>query len=208
MVRRCKSIRAHFRTGYVESAYADADRTANTRSPSTRAASTLCPTAHAATSTTQPIATEPGLVHRWCAGNRMTAMVETPSPTPPPLSDLATLHALPISERPRKTWAQFSNGVAFGFVFNLGCVLINVAQFLLLLPLKALCFVPFGRRLYDVGIRRSKGAFGTLLGEGSERSILPRTHTPLRPPPLLGVPSGAVSRRLFVCGDRLRKRCV
>lgn len=109
----------------------------------------------------------------------MTAIVETPSPTPPPLSDQATLHALPISERPRKTWAQFSNGVAFGFVFNLGCVLINAAQFLLLFPLKALCFVPFGRRVYDTGIRRSKGAFGTLLGERVPKVPFFQTHTPL-----------------------------
>lgn len=105
----------------------------------------------------------------------MTVIVESPSPSPPPLSDLATLHAIPISERPRKTWAQFSNAVAFGLVFNLGCVLINVAQFVLLLPLKALCFVPFGRRLYGAGIRRSKGAFGTLLGECFD---LPFFHPP------------------------------
>lgn len=109
----------------------------------------------------------------------MTIIAENPSPIPPPLSDLASLHALPISERPRKTWAQFFNGVAFGVVFNLGCVLINAAQFLLLLPLKVLHLVPFGRRLYDAGIRRSKGAFGTLLGEGLQfkldmSSILPR----------------------------------
>ena len=92
----------------------------------------------------------------------MTVFVESSSPIPPPPSDLAALHAVPISERPRKTWAQFANAVAFGTVFNLGCVLINVAQFVLLLPLRV---VPFGRRLYDGGIRRSKGAFGTLLGE-------------------------------------------
>jgi len=60
-------------------------------------------------------------------------------------------------------------------VFNLGCVLINAAQFVLLLPLRVLHLLPFGRRLYDAGIRRSKGAFGTLLGEvyGSARSPPP-----------------------------------
>ena len=94
----------------------------------------------------------------------MTFFVESPSPIPPPASDLATLHALPISERPRRTWAQSSNAVAFGVVFILGCVLINVAQFVLL-PLRVLHLFPFGRRLYDGAIRRSKGAFGTLLGE-------------------------------------------
>ena len=95
----------------------------------------------------------------------MAVFVESPSPIPPPLSDLAALHTVPISERPRVTWAQFANALAVGVVFNLGCVLVNVAQFVVLLPLKVLHLVPFGRRLYDTGIRRSKGAFGTLLGE-------------------------------------------
>lgn len=103
----------------------------------------------------------------------MTVIVESPSPTPPPFLGLATLHALPISERPRKTWAQFANAVAFGVLFNLGCVLTNVAQFVLLLPLKVLYLVSFGRRLYDAGIRRSKGAFGTLLGETYFPDALP-----------------------------------
>jgi hypothetical protein len=100
----------------------------------------------------------------------MTVIIESPSdsPTPPPFPNLAFLHALPISERPRKTWAQFLNAVAFGVVFNLGCVLINVAQFVLLLPLRVLYLVPLVRMLYDAGIRRSKGAFGTLLGEFHE----------------------------------------
>ena len=95
----------------------------------------------------------------------MTVFTESPSPTPPPSFDLANLHTLPISERPKRTWPQFLNAIAFGVVFNLGCTLINVAQFVLLLPLKLVYFVPIGKRLYDTGIRRSKGAFGTLLGE-------------------------------------------
>lgn len=105
----------------------------------------------------------------------MAVVVESPTTTPSLSSNLATQYALPISERPRKTWAQFLDGVAFGVLFILGCVLINVAQFLLLLPLKVLYLVPFGRRLYDTGIRRSKGAFGALLGEfyGSSHTICP-----------------------------------
>ena len=95
----------------------------------------------------------------------MTVIMESPSPTSSLFSDLATLHALPVSERPRRTWAQALNAVAFGVVFLLGCVLINVVQFVLLLPLRVLCFLPIGRKLYDAGIRRSKGAFGTLLGK-------------------------------------------
>jgi len=102
----------------------------------------------------------------------MTAFAESPSPIPPPHSYLSTLHRLPISERPRRTWAQFLNAVAFGVVFNLGCVLINVSQFVLLLPLRALHLFHFGRRLYDGGIRRSKGAFGTLLGEAYHSTYL------------------------------------
>ena len=95
----------------------------------------------------------------------MTVIIKSPSPTPPPFSDVATLHVLPISERPKRTWAQFLNSVAFVVIFNLGCILINTAQFVLLLPLRFFHLVPLGRRLYDTGIRRSKGAFGTLLGE-------------------------------------------
>ena len=104
----------------------------------------------------------------------MTFITESPSPVPSLTSNLATLHAIPISERPRRTWTQFSNAVAFSVVFNLGCVLLNVAYFVLLLPLRVLYLLPFGRRLYDTGIRRSKGAFGTLLGE---------VYDPARSPP-------------------------
>ena len=107
----------------------------------------------------------------------MTVIIEGPSPTPPLVSNAASLHAVPISERPRRTWAQFFNGLAFGVLFILGVILVNVAQFLLLLPLRVLHPLPFGRRLYDTGVRRSKGAFGTLLGEfyGSRHtlSVLP-----------------------------------
>jgi len=105
----------------------------------------------------------------------MTVFAESPSPIPPPSSSLANLHRLPISGRPRRTWAQFLNAVAFGVVFNLGCVLINVSQFLFLLPLRALHLFPFGRRLYDGGIRGSKGAFGMLLGEVYTLSVATRT---------------------------------
>ena len=94
----------------------------------------------------------------------MTVIEESASSAPPPYSGLATLHALPISERPRRTWAQCLNALAFGIVFNLGCVLVNASQFVLL-PLRVLHLFPFGRGLYDAGIRRTKGAFGTLLGE-------------------------------------------
>ena len=97
----------------------------------------------------------------------MTVVVESPSPTPPPLSDPAALYALPISERPRRTWAQFANGVGFGFLFILGLVMTNVTQFVFVLPLQVLCLFPFGRKWYDDGIRRSKGGFGLLLGEVS-----------------------------------------
>ena len=110
----------------------------------------------------------------------MTVHVESPSPISPSFADLAALHTLPISERPRRTWAQFLNGLAFGIVFNLGCVLINVSQFMLLLPLRVLHLFPFGRRLYDAGIRRSKGAFGTLLGE-----VFDSEYAPSRRPVIL-----------------------
>jgi hypothetical protein len=107
----------------------------------------------------------------------MAVIAESPSRASPLFSNLTSLYVLPISERPRKTWAQFLNAVAFGVLFHLGCVLINVAQFVLLLPLRPFCLVPIVRRLYDAGIRRSKGAFGTLLGEFC-RSRHPVYHPP------------------------------
>ena len=62
---------------------------------------------------------------------------ESPPPAPPPYPGLATLHALPISERPRRTWTRCLSMLAFGIAVNLGCVLVNASQFVLLplLPL-------------------------------------------------------------------------
>ena len=73
------------------------------------------------------------------------------------------LHELEISKRPGRTWAQLIHGLLFTLIFNLGCLMVNGFQFTVLLPLK---LVPLSQaqRLYDEGIRYSKGAFGTLLG--------------------------------------------
>ncbi|KAH8100592.1 acyltransferase-domain-containing protein [Cristinia sonorae] len=78
------------------------------------------------------------------------------------MGDIAGLHNLPITERPKKTWRQTLNALLFIIIFDLGCLMINGFQFTVLLPLKLIPF-SFGRRWYSEGIRYSKGAFGTLL---------------------------------------------
>ena len=69
----------------------------------------------------------------------------------------------PILERPKKTWPQTLNAFLFVVVFNLGCIMINGFQFTILVPLWLLPFSST-RKLYDEGIRYSRGAFGLLLG--------------------------------------------
>ncbi|KAG7099415.1 hypothetical protein E1B28_001268 [Marasmius oreades] len=71
-------------------------------------------------------------------------------------------YSLPISQRPSTSWKQKILALAFGIIFNVGCMTINISQFIFLLPLRIL---PFKRsqRLYEEGIRYTKGAFGCLL---------------------------------------------
>ena len=73
------------------------------------------------------------------------------------------LHNYQISQRPPRTWAQTVNALLYFIVFNFACLMINGFQIAILLPLRLLPFKP-ARKLYDEGIRYSKGAFGTLLG--------------------------------------------
>ncbi|KAF8832523.1 hypothetical protein HHX47_DHR1002033 [Lentinula edodes] len=72
------------------------------------------------------------------------------------------IHSLPISQRPPTSWKQKLRALAFFFIFNLGCSMINASQFVFLLPLRLLPF-NWSRSLYDEGIRYTKGAFGCLL---------------------------------------------
>ncbi|KAH7880506.1 acyltransferase-domain-containing protein [Lentinula edodes] len=72
------------------------------------------------------------------------------------------IHSLPISQRPPTSWKQKLRALAFFFIFNLGCSMINASQFVFLLPLRLLPF-KWSRSLYDEGIRYTKGAFGCLL---------------------------------------------
>lgn len=71
-------------------------------------------------------------------------------------------HPLPIYLRPARTWAQTLNGVFFLLLFVPGCFMVHGFQLLFVLPLK-LVPGPRSRRLYDEGIRYSKGAFAALL---------------------------------------------
>ena len=97
----------------------------------------------------------------------MHPLTNTPTIVRDATAALATmstqLHELEIRQRPQKTWPQKIHAFLFVVVFNLGCIMVNGFQFTCLLPLRLLPF-PHARRLYDEGIRYSKGAFGTLLG--------------------------------------------
>jgi hypothetical protein len=75
-----------------------------------------------------------------------------------------SIHTTQIQDRPPRTWRQTAHAILYFFVFNLGCVVVNVSQFVFLLPLRFLPFPP-AKSLYDAGIRFSKGAFGTLLSK-------------------------------------------
>ena len=74
------------------------------------------------------------------------------------------LYELEISQRPPRTWGQILHTLLFTIVFDLGCIMINAFQFTFLLPLKLLPFAP-AQRVYEEGIRYSKGSFGTLIGK-------------------------------------------
>ncbi|KAF8140072.1 acyltransferase-domain-containing protein [Boletus edulis] len=71
-------------------------------------------------------------------------------------------HQLPIHSRPPRTWAQALNGLLFLLLFIPGCFMIHGFQLLFVLPLK-LVPGPNSRKLYDEGIRYTKGAFAALL---------------------------------------------
>ncbi|KAF8898523.1 hypothetical protein BD779DRAFT_1607308 [Infundibulicybe gibba] len=72
------------------------------------------------------------------------------------------LYTLPVSARPSISWTRTIKAVIFFIMFNFGCVMVNGFQFVFLLPLRLVPF-PSARRLYDEGIRYTKGAFGCLL---------------------------------------------
>ncbi|KAI0639245.1 acyltransferase-domain-containing protein [Trametes polyzona] len=74
----------------------------------------------------------------------------------------AELYTVPISARPRRTWAQTAHAALCLAVFLFGCLMINGSQFAVLLPLRLLP-LRAARKTYYEGIRYSKGAFGALL---------------------------------------------
>ncbi|PSR85826.1 hypothetical protein PHLCEN_2v5302 [Hermanssonia centrifuga] len=73
------------------------------------------------------------------------------------------VYALEIPKRPRQTWTQTFYAILFVLVFDIGCLMINGFQFVVLVPLKLLP-LPGAHKLYDEAARYSKGAFGTLIG--------------------------------------------
>jgi len=79
----------------------------------------------------------------------------------------SSVHAIPIRSRPPTTLKQRLFGVAFGVVFNTGCLLINGSQILFLLPLRlliALAPISLMQRLHEAGVRWTKGCAGKLFG--------------------------------------------
>src|SRR5277367_5046826 len=74
------------------------------------------------------------------------------------------LFTIPIKFRPPKAWSQLLNATLFFIVLISGCLMINISQFIFLVPL--LC-IPFqsAKSLYAEGIRYTKGSFGNLLSE-------------------------------------------
>jgi hypothetical protein len=75
------------------------------------------------------------------------------------------VYAIEVPKRPSKTTFQLLHGIAFLVAFNICCILINLFQLMFILPLKALRYMDWAERLYDDGIRYTKGAFGTLISE-------------------------------------------
>jgi hypothetical protein len=85
------------------------------------------------------------------------------------------IHAIEIPNRPPRSCAQIFRAILFILVFDLGCLMINASQFLILLPLRLLPLeFEWANSLHDAGIRLSKGAFGTLLSESPWLTPSPR----------------------------------
>jgi hypothetical protein len=83
---------------------------------------------------------------------------------------LMALHTIPIAQRPSQgRWLQ---AILFGVLFDLGCLSINLTQFLFL-PLRFLP-LPSARELYERGINYTKGCFGILCGELEYIGMQPR----------------------------------
>jgi hypothetical protein len=85
-----------------------------------------------------------------------------PPPAPDPRSEAYKVEI--GAGRPRRTWTRLLQGVLFALVFNIGCLMANGSQFAFLLPLRLFPFA-WARKLYDDGIRYTKGAFGNLLSQ-------------------------------------------
>lgn len=88
------------------------------------------------------------------------------------MKESKAIYAAPIPTRPPRSWGQRVHALIFFLVFNVGCLMINASQFVLLFPV---CFLPFAatKSLCHVGIRLSKGAFGTLLSKSRRHRFFP-----------------------------------
>ncbi|KAF8973757.1 acyltransferase-domain-containing protein [Flammula alnicola] len=77
------------------------------------------------------------------------------------MSSDTPLYAIPINQRPPRTWLRILQAFLFFILFNAACLMINSSQFIFLLPFRILPF-RWSRKLYYAGIRYTKGAFGCL----------------------------------------------
>ncbi|KAI6045007.1 acyltransferase-domain-containing protein [Pisolithus marmoratus] len=80
----------------------------------------------------------------------------------PPMTTPRSLYQLPIHARPRRSCVQWLTALVFLTSFLSGCLIIHAFQLLFLLPLK-LVPTPWSRKLYDEGIRYTKGCFALLI---------------------------------------------
>ena len=103
---------------------------------------------------------------------RLVEIVTCPH-TSYPLTSMSTsarsnLHAIPIPLRPPSDLRQRLLGLAFGLLFNTGCLMITASQILFLFPprlLIALVPIPSVQRLHEAGVRWTKDCFAKLLGK-------------------------------------------
>ncbi|KAI6031913.1 hypothetical protein BKA83DRAFT_4207224 [Pisolithus microcarpus] len=95
----------------------------------------------------------------------------------PPMTTPRSPYQLPIHARPRRSCSQWLNALVFLPAFLFGCLIIHSFQLLFLLPLK---IVPmrWSSKLYDEGIRYTKGCFALLISQSSTFYLMNQWFAP------------------------------
>ncbi|KAI5991617.1 acyltransferase-domain-containing protein [Pisolithus albus] len=86
-------------------------------------------------------------------------------------------YQLPIHARPRRSCSQWLNALVFLPAFLFGCLMIHSFQLLFLLPLK-LVPMRWSSKLYDEGIRYTKGCFALLISQSSTSYLMNEWFAP------------------------------